>query len=101
MKRRLLIITFITTLILTVFAQAAVFAEEDDHGADSHSDSMIVEEVQDDDADLSFKDMVINKVRDNIKYVALAVGGLIILIIVIKVISSIGRRREPKYKGKH
>ena len=62
---------------------------------------MIVEEVQDDDADLSFKDMVINTVRDNIKYVALAVGGLIILIIVIKVISSIGRRREPKYKGKH
>ena len=101
MKRRLLIITLITTLILTVFAQAAVFAEEDDHGADSHSDSMIVEEVQDDDADLSFKDMVINTIRENIKYVALAVAGLVVLIIVIKVIGSARRRREPKYKGKH
>lgn len=100
MKKRLLIITFIFAIIMTVFAQAAVFAEDDDHGADAHSDSMAVEEVED-DYDLSFKDMVINAVKDNIKYVAMGVGGLVALVIVIKVIGAVNRRREPKYKGRH
>ncbi len=100
MKKRLLIITFIFAIIMTVFAQAAVFAEDDDHGADAHSDSMAVEEVED-DYDLSFKDMVIKAVKDNIKYVAMGVGGLVVLVIVIKVIGAVNRRREPKYKGRH
>ena len=100
MKKRLLIITFIFAIIMTVFAQAAVFAEDDDHGADAHSDSMAVEEVEE-DYDLSFKDMVINAVKDNIKYVAMGVGGLVALVIVIKVIGAVNRRREPKYKGRH
>lgn len=100
MKKRLLIITFIFAIIMTVFAQAAVFAEDDDHGADAHSDSMAVEEVED-DYDLSFKDMIIRTVKDNIKYVAMGVGGLVALVIIIKVISSVNRKKEPKYKGRH
>lgn len=101
MKKRLLIISLLLTLILTVFAQTAVFAEGDDHGADAHSDSMVVEEAEDDYDDLSFKEMIIETVKANIKYVVMAVAGLIVLIIVIKVIGSINRRKEPKYKGKH
>lgn len=100
MKKRLLIITFIFAIIMTVFAQAAVFAEDDDHGADAHSDSMAVEEVEE-DYDLSFKDMVIKTVKDNIKYVAMGVGGLVALVIVIKVIGAVNRKKEPKYKGRH
>lgn len=101
MKKRLLIITFIFALILTVFAQVAVFAEGDDHGADAHSDSMVVEEVEDDYDDLTFREMIIEAVKANIKYVALAVGGLIVLVILIKVIGTINRKKEPKYRGKH
>ena len=73
MKKRLLIITLLFTLILTVFAQTAVFAEGDDHGADAHSDSMIVEETEDDYDDLSFKEMIIETVKANIKYVVMVV----------------------------
>ena len=58
-------------------------------------------EAEDDYDDLSFKEMIIETVKANIKYVVMAVAGLIVLIIVIKVIGSINRRKEPKYKGKH
>ncbi len=104
MKKKALVITFILTIIMTMFSTAAVFAEEeDDYGADAHSSSMSMTEEDDTDYDdeLSFKDMVINAVTENIKYVIGAVGGLIILIIVIKLIGGARSRREPKYKGRH
>ena len=99
MKKRFLAITFILTLILTLFSAVSVFAgEEDDHGADSHSGSMSVYESEDDyEEELSFKDMLINTVKDKIKYV----GGLVLLIVLIKVIAAANSRREPKYKGRH
>ena len=103
MKKRFLAITFILTLILTLFSAVSVFAgEEDDHGADSHSGSMSVYESEDDyEEELSFKDMLINTVKDKIKYVIAAVGGLVLLIVLIKVIAEANSRREPKYKGRH
>lgn len=45
MKKRVFIITFIFALILTVFAQVAVFADDDDYGADAHSESMGIVEI--------------------------------------------------------
>ncbi len=104
MKKKALLITFILAIIMTMFSTVAVFAEgEDDYGADAHSGSMSMEEEDDMDYDdeLSFKDMVISTVIENIKYVIAAVGGLIILIIAVRLIAVARSRREPKYKGRH
>lgn len=102
MKKRILAVTFILTVILTMFSLTAVFAgDEDDYGADAHSGSMSVFESEEDYNDLSFKDMIINTVVDKIRYVIAAVAGIIVLIIVIKLIGAANHRREPKYKGRH
>ena len=102
MKKRVLLITFIIAIIMSMFATTAVFATGDDHGEDAHSDSMAVLEEDDyGDEDLSFKAMLVNTVMDHIVYVVGAVTALIILIVVIKVVGTINRRREPKYKGRH
>ena len=103
------ILAFLLALVLVIttfksdFNGLRVFAgEEDDHGADSHSGSMSVYESEDDyEEELSFKDMLINTVKDKIKYVIAAVGGLVLLIVLIKVIAAANSRREPKYKGRH
>ena len=58
MKKRVLLITFIIAIIMSMFATTAVFATGDDHGEDAHSDSMAVLEEDDyGDEDLSFKAM--------------------------------------------
>ena len=102
MKKKAFIITFIFALLLTMLSTTAVLAEGDDHGADAHSDSMTVLEEDDyPEEELSFKDMIIDTVMSNIKYVAAAVIGLIVLIVVIKIIGHIRETRQPRYKGKH
>ena len=101
MKKKTFILSMIIVLLLTMFSSAAVFADSEDHGADAHSDSMTVVEDDVDDEELSFKDMVINTVMSNIRYVIAAVVGIIVLIVVVKIVGHIKRTSKPKYRGKH
>ena len=68
MKKRVFIITFIFALILTVFAQVAVFADDDDYGADAHSESMGIVEEDDYEGELSYPEMIKKAIMENIRY---------------------------------
>lgn len=99
MKKRSIAIALIFALLMALFSTVAVLAEEDDHGADAHSDSMSNIEDQDyEGEELSFQEEILNAVVTYAPYVLGVIGGIIVLVIIIKVIR---RNRKPKYTGKH
>lgn len=101
MKKKTIAIIMITTLLLSLFSTAAVFAA-DDHGADAHSDSMAnMEDQEYDGEDLSLVDTVVDAVMTYLPYIIGAVCGVVVLVIIIKIIRRIRRGRKPKYTGRH
>ena len=101
MKKRVFVITFIFALILTMFAQIAVFADDDDYGADAHSESMNIVEEDDYEGELSYPEMIKKAITDNIRYLEAGAAVIILVIVLIKVTKFLIMKREPKYKGKH
>lgn len=99
MKKRPIAITLIFVLLLTMFSSVAVLAEDDDHGADAQSESMNnMEDQEYDGGELSFQEEILSRVTEYAPYVLGAIGGIIVLVIIIKIIR---RSRKPKYTGKH
>ena len=99
MKRRSIAIIVIAAFLLAAFSSLAVYAAEDDHGADAHSESMYeVEDEVADENELSFVDEIISAVTTYIPYVLGVICGVVVLVIIIKIIK---RGRKPKYTGKH
>jgi hypothetical protein len=99
MKKKSVAIALIMTVLLVMFSSIAVLAEDDDHGADAHSDSMSqIEEDVLEEEELSFTEEIINAVTSYIPYIIGAVCGIILIVIIVK---AVGRSRKPKYTGKH
>lgn len=99
MKKRSIALTLIFALLLAMFSTVAVLAEEDDHGADAHSDSMSnMEDMEYDGEVLSFQEEILNAVTTYAPYVIGLIVGVIVLVIIVKAIK---RNKKPKYTGKH
>lgn len=98
MKKKSLAITLIFALLLALFSTVAVFAEDDDHGADAHSDSMSNMEDQEYEGELTFQEEIMNAVVTYAPYVVGAILGIVVIVIIVKFIK---RNKKPKYTGKH
>lgn len=98
MKKRSLSIALIIALLLTMLSTVAVLAEDDDHGADAHSESMNNMEDQEYDGETSFQEDIIDAVVTYAPYVIGAICGIVVIVIIVKLIR---RGRKPKYTGKH
>lgn len=98
MKKKTIVMTLIFALLLSLFSTVSVLAEEDDHGADAHSDSMSNMEEQEYDGEQSFQEIIIDAVVSYAPYVLGAICGIVVIVIIVKIIR---RSRKPKYTGKH
>ncbi len=103
MKKKSAVISLILALLMLMFSSAAVLAEGGDNGADAHSESMSqAEEEVADDAPGSMTEVVRDAVMQYAPYAAGVLGGIVIIVLVVKLIINIaGRERKPKYTGKH
>lgn len=103
MKKRSAAISLILALLMLMFSSAAVLAEGDDNGADAHSESMSqAEEEVADDEPVSMTEVVKDAVMQYAPYAAGVLGGIVVIVLVVKIIRNIaGRARKPKYTGRH
>ena len=99
MKKRSAAIILIMTLLVSMFSAMAVFADDDDHGADAHSESMSnTEDLEYDGGEISLIEQITDAVTDYLPIVIGAVLGIIVIVIIVKLIK---RGRKPKYTGRH